>query len=71
MKQLFQVTERLMKGQTEIGGLATVDYKETNVGDRRVFSVTKLFETTNAKTHVFADSVLFLGSMRDQPVEAW
>ena len=31
----------------------------------------KAFEVTNAKTSVFADSVLCLGSMTDDPIEAW
>ena len=31
----------------------------------------KAFEITNAKTYVFADSVLCLGSMRGEPIEAW
>ena len=33
--------------------------------------MTKAIETTNAKTYVFADSVPCLGSISDQPVEAW
>ena len=31
----------------------------------------KAIEITNAKTYVFADSVLCLGSISDQPVEVW
>ena len=31
----------------------------------------KAIEITNAQTYVFADSVLCLGQMSDQPVEAW
>ena len=31
----------------------------------------KAIEITNAKTYVFSDSVLCLGSMSDRPVEAW
>ena len=30
-----------------------------------------MIEITNAQTYVFADSVLCLGSISDQPVEAW
>ena len=28
VQQLFQVTEKLIKNQTEISGLTTIDYKE-------------------------------------------
>ena len=31
----------------------------------------KAIEITNAKTYVFADSVLCLEQMSDQPIEAW
>ena len=34
-------------------------------------TIDKAFEITNAKTYVFADSVLCLESISDQPVEAW
>ena len=41
-------------------------------GDRRLYDVTKwLGEYECQKTYVFADSVLCLWSMSDQPVEAW
>ena len=31
----------------------------------------RAYQITNANTYVFADSVLCLGSMRDEPIEAW
>ena len=40
-------------------------------GDRRPHYVTKAIEITSAKTYVFSDSVLCLGGISDQPVEAW
>ena len=73
VKQLFQVTERLIKDQTEIGGLTTIDYEQptwrstTPPCDRAI-------EITNAKNLLLSDSVLCLGSIRsisDQPIEAW
>ena len=70
VKQLFQVTEKLIKDQTEISGRTTLDYKELTWRSTTLPS-DKAIEITNAKTYVFADSVLCLGSTSDQPVEAW
>ena len=69
-KQLFQVTEKLIGDKTEINGLTTIDYKEPT-WKSTTLPCEKAFEITNARTHVFADSVLCLGSISDQPVEAW
>ena len=68
--RLFQVTEKLIKDQTEISGLTTIDYKEPT-WKSTTLQCDKAIEITNAKTYVFADSVLCLGSISDQPVEAW
>ena len=65
MTQLFQVIEK-----TEISGLTTIDYKEPTWRSTTLLCDTAI-EITNTKTYVFADSVLCLGSMSDQPLEAW
>ena len=70
VKQLFQVTEQLIEDQNEISNLTTIDDKEPT------WSATSLlcdraFEITNAKTYIFAVSVLCVGCMRDEPIEAW
>ena len=70
VKQSFQVTEKLLKDQTEISGLTTIDCKEPTWRST-IPLCDKAIEISNAKSFVFADSVLCLGSMRDQPVEAW
>ena len=70
VKQLFQVTEKLIKDQTEISGLNTIEYKEPTWRSTTLLC-DKAIGITNAQTCVFADSVLCLGSMSDQPVEAW
>ena len=62
VKQLFQVTEKLIKNQTEISGLTTVDYEEFTWSATSLLC-DKAFQITNAKTYVFVDSVLCL--------EAW
>ena len=70
VNQLIQVTEKLIEDQTEINDLTTIVYRELTW--RSTSSLCdNAFEITNAKSYVFADSVLRLGSMRDQLVEAW
>ena len=70
VKQLFRVTEKLIEDQKEISNVTTIDCKELTWSATSVLC-DKAFEITNAKTYVFADSVLCLGSMRDEPIEAW
>ena len=55
LRQLFQVTERLITDQTEIAGLTTIDWQQlmwtetTQLTDRAV-------QFATAKTYVFSDS---------------
>ena len=70
MRQLFQTTERLIKDQTEITGLTTIDYKEPTWRSTTRLCA-KAIEITNVKTYVFSDSVQCLGGVSDQLVEAW
>ena len=64
LRQLFQVTERLITDQTEIIGLTTIDWQQpmwretTLLTDRAV-------QFATAKTYVFSDSVLCLGGISD------
>ena len=65
-KQLLQATDMLIKDQTEINALTTIDYKDLTWRSTSLLC-DKTFAITNAKTYVFADSVLCLESMRDEP----
>ena len=59
VKQLFQVIEMLIKDQTEVSGLTTIDYEQpTRISTTLLCD--KAFEITNAKRYVFADSVVSL-----------
>ena len=69
-EQLFQVTETLINDQTEISGLTKSDCKHPTWRSTTLVC-DKAIEITNAKTYVFSDSVPCLGSISDQPVEAW
>ena len=64
MKQLFQMTKRLITDQTEITGFTTLDWKLPMWNERAV-------QFATAKTYVFSDLVLCLGGISDEPVEAW
>ena len=60
----------MIEGQFEISNLTTIDYKELTWRSTSLLC-DKDFEISNAKTCIFLDSVLCLGPMSDQPVEAW
>ena len=69
LKKLCKETEKLIKNQTEIIGLSTIDY-----GDH-TWSATSLLcdnihQIPNANTYVFPDSVLCLGGIKENPNEA-
>ena len=70
VKQSFQVTEKLIREQTEISGLTTIDYEQLTWRSTTLLC-DKIIEITNAKTNVFSDFVPCLGGVSDQPVEAW
>ena len=69
VKQLFQVTEKLIEDHRETVNLTTIDYKE-HTWSATSLLCDKAFEITNSKTYVFAHSVLCLGGMKDDPIEA-
>ena len=70
VEQLFQVTEKLIMDQAVIGGLTTIDYKEPAWRSTTLLC-DKSIKIKNAKTYIFAELVLCLGGISDQPVEAW
>ena len=70
LRQLFQVTERLITNRTEITGLTTIDWQQpmwretTLLTDRGV-------QLATADTYILSDSVPCLGGISDEPVKAW
>ena len=69
VEQLFRTTERLIKEQTETTGVSTVNW------DQRMWRESSLLcdgagRTMNSKTYVFSDSVLCLGDISPEPVQA-
>ena len=61
MKQSFKETEKLIKNQTEINGVTTIDCKEYTWSSTSLLC-DRAYQITDA---VFADSMLCLGSMRE------
>ena len=70
VKQLFQMTERLITDQSEITGLTTIDWRQP-VWKETTLLTDRAVQFVAAKTYVFSDSVLCLGGISDEPVEAW
>ena len=66
MGQLFNETRKLISEQTEITG------KRKNLrGCRQALLCSRAYQITNAKAHVFSDSVLCVGKMGDDPIATW
>ena len=73
MKQMFDITARLVSEQDEISGVETIGWKNSSwkylslIGDERVINLQR------TKVHVFSDSVLCLGKIfeNSQSNDAW
>ena len=68
MKQMFDISEKLIVGQSdEIYGVNTINWDDSSwkhlslIGDEEVISL------SHAKVYVFSDSVLCLGKMNENP----
>ena len=70
LKRLFNETEKLIKKQTETTGVSMIDYEE-HTRSATSLLCDKASQITNAKTSVFADSVLCLRGIKENPNEAW
>ena len=70
LKQMFDISARLVSEQDEISGLETIGWENHSwkymslIGDERVINLQR------TKVHVFSDSVLCLGKiLREPPIE--
>ena len=70
LKKLFKETGKLIKDQKEINGVTTIDYREYKWSATSLLC-DRIHQISNAKTYVFADSVLCLGGFSENPNEAW
>ena len=70
MEQLFNETRRLIRDQTEIIGMKTIDFKELSwISTSSLCS--RAYQITNVKTNIFCDSVLCVVKMGDEPIAPW
>ena len=70
VEQLFRTTEKLIKDQTEIAGLSTIDWDQPMWRESSLLC-DRAVEIMKSKTYVFSDSVLCLGGISPEPVQAW
>ena len=68
-RQLFQVTQRLITDQTEIIGLATIDWQQP-VWRETTLLTDRAVQFATAKSYVFSDSVQRLSGISTEPVKA-
>ena len=70
LRQLFQVTRKLISDQTEITGITTIDWQQLMWRETTLLT-DKAVQFATEKNRVFSDSVLCLGGISQEPVEAW
>ena len=69
-EEVIQRNQKLIKNQTEIIGIWMIDYEEYTWSATSLLC-DRIFKISNAKTNVFADSVLCLGGVKENPNDAW
>ena len=70
LKQLFQVTGKLITDQMEITSIPVIDWQQ-QMWQRTTLLTDKAVQFATANTYVFSDSVLCLGGSSPDPVRAW
>ena len=70
MKQLFDVTRKLVSEQTEIQGMSLIDWQEKS-SKRTTLLNDRAVQLSTAKAYGFSDSVLCMGTIPDTIVSAW
>ena len=67
---LFHESGTLISEHKEITGVSTFDFKDATWMSTRLLCE-MAYRIANAKTHVFSDSVLCVGTMGDDPIATW
>ena len=70
MEQFFRTTERLIKEQTETTGVSTINKDQRMRGESSLLCG-RAFRIMKSGTYVFSDSVVCLGGISPEPVQAW
>ena len=68
MKQMFDISEKLIVGQSdEIYGISTVNWEDSSWKQLSLVNDEEVISLSHAKVSVFSDSVLSLGKMNQNP----
>ena len=67
---LLNENEKLIGEQKEITVVSTINFKDCEWMSTSLWC-SKAYQITNAKAHVFSDSVLCVGKMGDDPIATW
>ena len=70
LKQLFNVTGKLIRDQKEIQGKSVINW-QPQTWQKTTLHLDKAVQLSTAKTYVFSDSVLCMGRISENPVKAW
>ena len=70
LRQLFQVTQKLITDRTEITRITTIDWRQL-MWRGTILLTDKAVQFATAKTYVFSDSVPCLGGISTEPVKRW
>ena len=67
MKQMFDISEKLVSEQDEIYGLNTINWEDSSWKHSSLVSDEEVISLSHAKVYVFSDSVLCFGKMNENP----
>ena len=74
MKQMFDISEKLIVGQSdEIFGVTPINWEDSSWKQLSLVNDEEVISLSHAKVYVFSDSVLCLGKMSENPLSniAW
>ena len=69
LRQLFQVTQKLITDLTEMSGITTIDWRQLMWRETTLLTDTTV-QFTTAEIYVFSDPVQCLGSINIKPIRA-
>ena len=68
MKQMFDISEKLIVGQSdEIYGVITINWEDSSLKHLSLIGGEEVISLSHAKVYVFSDSALCLGKMNENP----
>ena len=71
LKQMFDISARLVSEQDEISGMETIDWENNSWKILSLISGGRVVSLHRTKVYVFSDALLCLGKMNTQSNDAW